>query len=94
MSKYRPASVADLNNYFKIKDLLSGLSDSQQESLRKNIGLGSPSTVKFLNANGETVSEFLLFLKSSDTYYYDSPIGDWESEEPIEEQEVVDASST
>ena len=33
----RYASLKDLNNYFKIKDLLVGLTDKQLEILRKNI---------------------------------------------------------
>ena len=35
----RYASLKDLNNYFKIKDLLRGLTTSQQDTLRKNIGV-------------------------------------------------------
>lgn len=35
----RPVSTKDLNNYFKIKDLLGGLTESQQAALRSNIGI-------------------------------------------------------
>lgn len=39
IKRNRYASILDLNNYFKINDLLSGLTKSQQEALRKNIGV-------------------------------------------------------
>ena len=35
----RYACIHDLNNYFKKKDLLGGLTDLEQEQLRKNIGI-------------------------------------------------------
>ena len=35
----RYACIHDLNNYFKIKDLLGGLTDLEQSQLRKNIGI-------------------------------------------------------
>lgn len=39
MTKQRWACLHDLNNYFKIKDLLGGLTELEQEQLRKNIGI-------------------------------------------------------
>ena len=35
----RYACIHDLNNYFKKKDLLGGLTELEQEQLRKNIGI-------------------------------------------------------
>lgn len=43
-TKQRFACLHDLNNYFKKKDLLSGLTELEQARLRLNIGILDPST--------------------------------------------------
>ena len=48
IKKNRYASILDLNNYFKIKDLLGGLTLSQQETLRKNIGVDLDSIIDII----------------------------------------------
>ena len=39
MTYNRYACLQDLNNYFSKKDLLGGLTDLEQQQLRKNIGI-------------------------------------------------------
>lgn len=44
LTKQRVACLHDLNNYFKKKDLLGGLTELEQARLRLNIGILDPST--------------------------------------------------
>ena len=48
----RYASLKDLNNYFRIKELLAGLTESQQETLRKNIGALTAKNGEIIDVNG------------------------------------------
>ena len=55
----RFATLKDLNNYFKINDLLGGLTSSQQNILKNNIGIESS-----YNINTLTDEEISITLES------------------------------
>lgn len=78
----RCASLKDLNNYFKIKDLLRGLTASQQDQLRSNIGtlrdyifnnytnLTDAEITETLASYGKISSQNPVLSNKNDFYYF------------------------
>ena len=60
--KQRWACLHDLNNYFKKKDLLGGLTELEQEQLRKNIGI-----VDYSGEGGQSKSIEVTYAVLNDT---------------------------
>lgn len=60
MAQNRYACLSDLNNYFKKRDLLGGLTQLEQEQLRKNIGI-----VDYTGEGGQTKPLEVTYSKLS-----------------------------